>query len=524
MPPLKQLFSPKNLYLFGLFLIIVGMPLSAFLMSLGQFVLLGNWILEGDFRRKWRVMKSSKALWVLCSFYLMHLLGLLYTSDFNYALNDLRIKLPLLWLPLLFITSAPLTQREFKFLLHTFIFSVLSASLICFSVWLGYTKHKVVDIRDISIFTSHIRFALMIVLCIALLFQDYFKSGSWYLYLGKILLVLWFIAFLGIMESMTGILILLLLSCFMLIRYLLRGRFLAIKLIPASVLLAMLVYGIMVINREWKSYFHLKDSAYNTINPNEKTPGGRLYFHDTNTRVTENGYYVWIYNSYPELQQEWDKRSQVNYNSTDAKGNLLAFTLVRYLSAKGLKKDSAAVAQLKPEEIKLIEQGVSNYLYADRGNLASRLHELIWEYDNYRNGGSSSGHSLFMRLEYWKTAWHIIKNNPFGGVGTGDTQQAFKQQYLADHSALNKRWQLHSHNQFLTITVSFGIIGLCIFMLWIFYPVLAVKNKSPYFILFFIIAMLSMLNEDTLETQAGVTFFGFFYAFFNFLHPGNSHK
>jgi len=31
---------------------------------------------------------------------------------------------------------------------------------------------------------------------------------------------------------------------------------------------------------------------------------------------------------------------------------------------------------------------------------------------------------------------------------------------------------------------------------------------------FFCIALLSMLNEDTLETQAGVTFFAFFYCFF----------
>jgi hypothetical protein len=34
--------------------------------------------------------------------------------------------------------------------------------------------------------------------------------------------------------------------------------------------------------------------------------------------------------------------------------------------------------------------------------------------------------------------------------------------------------------------------------------------------MFFFIAFLSMLNEDTLETHAGVTFFSYFYSLFLF--------
>ena len=92
MPSIKTYINNKNLFLFGLFLIIVGMPLSKFLMSVGQFVLLWNWIIEGNFKRKWSVMKTSKVLWVMSSFYLLHLIGLFWTSDFDYAANDLKIK------------------------------------------------------------------------------------------------------------------------------------------------------------------------------------------------------------------------------------------------------------------------------------------------------------------------------------------------------------------------------------------------------------------------------------------------
>src|SRR3989344_7313254 len=114
---IKNILSNKNLFLFGLFLLVVGMPLSKFLMSVGQFVLLGNWIIEGDFKRKWQVMKTSKVLWAMSAFFILHLVGLLWTSDFDYALNDIKIKLPLFWFPLLFITSKPIEKKEIQGLL-----------------------------------------------------------------------------------------------------------------------------------------------------------------------------------------------------------------------------------------------------------------------------------------------------------------------------------------------------------------------------------------------------------------------
>jgi hypothetical protein len=50
-------------------------------------------------------------------------------------------------------------------------------------------------------------------------------------------------------------------------------------------------------------------------------------------------------------------------------------------------------------------------------------------------------------------------------------------------------------------------------MFALIYPVFyEKKHKSMLFVIFFIIALLSMLNEDTLETHAGISFFSYFYA------------
>ena len=83
----------------------------------------------------------------------------------------------------------------------------------------------------------------------------------------------------------------------------------------------------------------------------------------------------------------------------------------------------------------------------------------------------------------------------------------------------DKRWR--SHNQFLSVFVGFGIVGLAWFLFALIYPALKLRGFSDYFFLvFMIIALLSMMTEDTLESQMGVTFFTFFYCFFLFGRKG----
>ncbi len=84
-------------------------------------------------------------------------------------------------------------------------------------------------------------------------------------------------------------------------------------------------------------------------------------------------------------------------------------------------------------------------------------------------------------------------------------------------SKLAPKWRLHSHNQYLSIAVAFGLIGLLWFLFTLFYPVIKLKMTFDYlYITFFIIALISFFNEDTLETQAGVTFYSFLNSFLLF--------
>ncbi|HXB41383.1 MAG TPA: O-antigen ligase family protein [Bacteroidia bacterium] len=507
---IKSYLTHKNIFLFGLVLLAAGIPVSRFLVSVAQFVLLGNWIIEGKFLEKWNLLKKSKAFWAYTGIILFYAAGLLWTSDYAYGLKDIRIKLPMLWLPVLFFSSPKLGKKEYHSVLHFFVAAVVFASFWSIMVYSGLTKIQIHDVRDISRFESHIRFSLMIVLSVLYLFFVLLKKDTRYKLIYAFTLA-WLLGFLILLQSFTGIVIAGLIAFTALSWILVSKKSLLIKLSFSVFVISATGYMLYLVSDEWKKFHEIKQVDYAALP--YFTKSNNRYYNDTNSRLTENGNLVWILIQNKEMKKEWNKKSWRPYDSLDYHGNPLYFTLVRYLASKGLTRDSAGVNQLSESDVKNIENGFPNYMYTSTSGMRTRIHELIWEIDQVKLNQNPTGHSLAMRLEFWKTAWHIIKENKIAGVGTGDVEIAFKEQYIKDKTSLQPRWQLRSHNQFFAVTVALGFIGLFLFLLSFFSPFLFCKKHSHFFILFMLIQFLSFFNEDTLETQAGVTFCVFFTQF-----------
>jgi hypothetical protein len=204
----------------------------------------------------------------------------------------------------------------------------------------------------------------------------------------------------------------------------------------------------------------------------------------------------------------------------DDNGQEIRFTLIRYLTSMGSRKDSAGVAALTAQDIRLIERGYANRRYLDGTGIRDRLDEIFWQIDYYLNGGNPQGHSVTQRLEYLKTGWHVFRRFPLFGTGTGDLIDQFNLQYETDLSLLDKQFRRISHNQYLTSLATFGIVGFLIFWIALILPALMKKGfRNDLFALFFLILFISMISEDTLETHTGVTFFAYFYSLFLFYKP-----
>jgi hypothetical protein len=247
------------------------------------------------------------------------------------------------------------------------------------------------------------------------------------------------------------------------------------------------------------------------------TPLGNPYIHDTTKHAAENGYYVWLYLSEEEIRHAWNSISQFPYDSLDRKNQRIKYTLIRYLSSKGLRKDAGGVAQLEKRDIEAIENGIANHIFLNKYSLYPRIYEVIWEIDGYLRGRDPSGHSIAQRIAYLEAARSIFKENPLFGVGTGDVQSSFDRYYENTGSSLDQDYRRRAHNQYVTLLITFGVAGLILSLVFLLGPVFIEKKWNDYlFMVFFFIAFLSMLNEDTLETQTGVSFFIFFYSFFLF--------
>jgi hypothetical protein len=517
---MRQIIPPKfyeAVYVFAIALLIIGLPVSKFLMSVSQIILLCNWILEGDLKNKFKIFFANKPALILSSLLILHALALLYSADLAYGLKDVRIKLPLFILPLIFSTSKPVSKKAFAIFLQLFLGSVFVATIISILILTNTGIHrKVVDIRDISIFISHIRFGLLICLAVFIAIYLFAKSTELWLKILYGLFIGWLIVFMVILESLTG-LSALVITVFVLL--FIKGFRASNKLIKwGSVLMAIGIFSFLIYVCK---IFTNSNNVIMPINKSallEKTANGNIYEQDTTNHQTENGYLVWINYSTKEMEEAWNQRSKIRYRDRDLKGNVLWTTLIRFLASKGLNKDGAAVNSMTAEEINAVERGEANVDYKNISSLKGRIHGILWEIDQYKKTGDANGHSLTQRFEYWKTACAIIKDNLLLGVGTGDVPNAFNEEYIRSNSSLLSKWRLRAHNQYLSIAVGMGLIGFLWFLVTFFYPMYKLDMQFNYlYMAFFIIAFVSFFTEDTLETQAGVTFFAFFNSFFLFL-------
>jgi hypothetical protein len=536
------------IYILGLLLIAVGLPLGKFLIGMGLFIVGVNWLLEsnrplsirasrfgfGSFfagivqdnlRPKFRLLLARRSLVVLMSIFLLHIIGTFWAADQHEAWKDVRIKIPLLLFPMVIGTTEPLEKKIFERLLLAFtlavIISTISTALIANGIIIP--KKPVNDPRDASVFVSLIRLSLMCVLSIFLIGRWMIREKNFLLKIICFITACWLVFFLLHMQSLTGLVILL------------AGGFIVLvcmafiyrrKILVYTLLACFLAGGITSVFMIKKAY----DEFY-TIHPVDAqhlehyTAHGHPYTHQLNHPMLENGYQVMTYISWYELDSSWNAHSRIPLNGgSDANGNPLAMTLLRYLASKGERKDAEAVNKLSNEEISAIENGATNALDEKRSPIERRLYQVIWELYHYKHGANPSGNSVTMRLELLGTALDCIRDNPWIGVGTGGQKKAFENSYKTEGTKLEDEWRhLHAHNQFLSIAVTLGIPALLYFLFVLWYAPASMRRWRSYlYLAFFFTFFLSCFDDDTLETMQGVIFYAFFNALFLYAMPRES--
>lgn len=495
---------------------VISLPIFNVGMSIGMFWIAAIWIFDLVHDIFWKHTPwvkfqdfgRNRLAQFFALIYVAFVIGMLYSEDTAYGWRDLRIKSPLFIIPfaLSFLHHLPKAYylRLYQLFILSVVFSVSCALLVRYQILdIPYENVREVTLLFITRI-SHVRLSLMVVLAGMMAIWLAREQKRW-LYL---LLVAYFGFFLVSIQSGTGIVIwLATLSIFILAsrkssnkldQFIKYGFFLLASL-------TVIYIGYCV-----HDYYDVDKSECENLP--EKTERGALYVHDLANTQLENKHYVWLYYADEEMVSAWNARSELELSGPDGRGQNLKSTLIRYITSTGAHKDSVGVFSLTEEDISRIESGVSSVAEGTKFPLHARVEKIILEFEKYRFGWNPGGNSLTQRLEYWKTACSVIGKNPILGVGTGDVQLAYDVEYVDSNSQLHEKYRLRAHNQYLTLMLTLGMpfALLCIgVMLYFLYR--QIKNGDLLYVSFIVIAALSFITEDTLETQAGVTFIAFFF-------------
>jgi hypothetical protein len=508
----------EQVYFYVLVLLAACLPLSKYVTSIIMFLLAINWAAEGMIAVKWKKASQNRALQLFLLLAVIHVVGLLWSGDLAYGLRDVKVKVPLLILPLFIATSAPLQKRQIQWILFFFTLGVFAASMASVFKLVGWLPGEVLDYRDLSLFNSHIRFSLMTVLALLIIVYSLFilrnsiSKTEWIFYIVGLL---WFPVFLVLLKSLSGMVIAGVLGLFFLLRLVFEIRDQAIRFMVFVPVLMIPLFSIIYVGHAVNKFYSF--DPLNVTELDSLTIEGNRYTNDLAKEDVENGHYVWIHVCEEELQREWNTMSGIDYTGRTSNGNSVRTTLIRFLTSKGLRKDAAGIRQLSPTEIRAIERGTSNFIYLDRFKLYPRIYEVIWEIDRYRLGYAPNDKSVVQRYLYLKAGWSIAREHPVFGVGNGDVLQAFKKYYKAVDSPLTDKQRRVSHNQYLTFLVGLGGTGLLISILALVGPLYLTKRQHSFLAVgFLVLLMISMLSDDTLDSSTGATLTGLFYSLFLF--------
>ena len=442
-------------------------------------ILLGllNLIVEGDFKQYFQNLKENKFFQLVLLFFLFHVIAMAWSDNWDYGLNDLRRKLSLLAVPIIIISKPIQIRTNYKIILFCFVTAIVITSLINAFAYFHFQDYfEFKDVRDMSLFNSHIRYAIMISFGIPILLEINDSRKGLYLIIP---VIGWLLFYTYLSQVLTG-----LISLF-------------------TILIAYMLYK-LIVDRKIKSLFFLILTFCIGIGF-----AFSLLFSEPERNDNSRANFI-------SMKTEWEKKSNFSFEGQDKRDQELKYTLSRFLESKDLTKDAKGVQSLTDEEIKAVENGMADVSEMKIG-FWGRLEGLRYQINHSTD---PNGHSLLQRLEAWKTGIAIYKDHPFLGVGTGDLDDAYKRKYKENHSQLAPTNQIRAHNTYLTSLITFGFLGLLLFIYIVCYHLkLQIQNKDVLGFIFILLMLVTFFFEDTLETQTGITLFSFFAALYSIQVP-----
>jgi hypothetical protein len=503
-------------YVIGIASLGACLSLSVYVISVSVFLLVANWLLEGNLKSKFLQVYRRKSLLLLVSVFLLYLLGMAWTENTMEGAKRILSLMPFIAMTVILGTTKPVSRKELKFILLVFIAATFVSSFLGVGRYYGWFGPVITDIREISMFVYIGYLALMgnfaILILLYFIFFDYFGKTTGEIVVYVVLTVL-FVFFIFFLRSVMGIVVFFTVIPAFLIILVPKVHSSLLRHLLYFIPIMLILSAVILVSVSVARYYHVHEEELTNLEP--LTVNGNEYCHNTDMKQIENGHFVWIYICQVEMKQEWNKISRFDYDGLDQKGQHIKYTLIRYLTSQGLRKDSSGIHQLSTKDIDLIECGYANYIFSNKFGLYQRIYQIIWEIDNYNKTEEVYSHSVAQRIAFTKQVLKIFRNHLLFGVGTGDVRESMIRKSKADNLQFQEAWIGQPHNQYLNFLATFGLVGFCwIFFALVFPLFLEKKQNILLFSMFLILYLISMFSFDMFDAHVGISFFAFFYSLF----------
>ena len=464
--------------------------------------------------------RSMLPMLSLVSVFMVYLIWMLACKDFYSGVYELKKVIFWLVIPIAFFISPRLKEKQSYIILLVFVLAVFVSSLISTGKLILFDFSEVFSNRKVS-YISHIRFSFQVILAILIL--GYFllekpHNLRYYNYWIAFIILIWLITFLFIAQSLLAIISFAITIFLFLLFYMWYTPVGMKRYVIQTVLFLIFFIPFLYTSKVIYDYFN-----YENVDPlslEKYTESGNLYFHDLNDLSRENGSLVFIYVSHDELRREWGKRSNHGYDE-QLNGFPLHITLFRYMTSLGLRKDSVGLSRMSDDDIRQVENGLTNYKFKRRFlSLYPRIYETIWELDAYWRSGDPNNKSLAQRIEFLRASFLLVREKPLLGIGTGNATLEYNRTYDLMLSKLDEDKRATSHNQYVNYLVKFGFIGFVWIVFAVVLPLFWMHQKNNSLLLMFLLVILfANFGDSNLETHMGLSFFTFFYSFFLWNSP-----
>lgn len=136
-----------------------------------------------------------------------------------------------------------------------------------------------------------------------------------------------------------------------------------------------------------------------------------------------------------------------------------------------------------------------------------------------------NSHLIEPRVVRWECAIELIKAAPILGYGSGSEVLLLKDVYFRHHFFGAYVNELNAHNQYLSIWIKTGIIGLIIY-LFVLYKgfAKALEERNAFFLSCMVVITVVGFAENILDVNKGIFFFACFFSLFYTAEPKSSRK